>query len=201
MERTQALTRRTREGGDAPAPRLSPEDWITSATEILIDSGVDRIRVDVLAKKIGVSRGSFYWHFQDRNDLLVRVLNAWRIRATEQIIARFNAEHLDPRQAIHALLTLPLRGRAAQRGARIELAIRAWARRDTMAKRAVTDIDAQRTRYITGCLTALGFAPAEARARAFLVYAAMTAEALFQTIGTTEEQDERRALVERLLMP
>lgn len=200
MDRIQAPPRSGHKREEAPASRLTPEDWIAGATEVLIDSGIDRIRVDVLAKKIGVSRGSFYWHFQDRNDLLMRVLNTWRIRATEQIIARFNAEHRDPREAIRALLTLPLRGRTAQRAARIELAIRAWARRDTLAKRAVADIDARRTRFITECFAAMGFTANEARCRAFLVYASMTADALLQPVESVEAQNERRAMVERLLV-
>lgn len=200
MDDTQAVPRGKRGPDESLAGRLTPNDWIASATDVLVDSGIDRIRVDVLAKKMGVSRGSFYWHFQDRNDLLARVLNTWRIRATEQIIARFRAEHRDPRETIRALLNLPLRGRTAQRGARIELAIRAWSRRDATARRAVADIDARRARYIAECFTAMGHAPAAARSRAFLVYAAMTGDALFQFTETADEQIERRTLVENLLL-
>ena len=68
---------------------LTPEGWIAAATDVLIDRGIDALRVDVLAKALDVTRGSFYWHFKDREALLVAVLNAWRDAATEQVIERF----------------------------------------------------------------------------------------------------------------
>ena len=118
--------------GDSRGP-LTPGDWIASATELLIDHGVDAVRVDALARQLGVTRGSFYWHFKDRDDLLRSMLNAWRDAATEQIIKRFDDRHSDPRMLIKELISLPFRGRSARRAASIELAIRGWARRDAMA--------------------------------------------------------------------
>ena len=65
--------------------RLTPEAWIDAATEVLVDQGIDHVRVDVLATQLQVTRGSFYWHFRDREDLLRRVLKAWQERATEAL--------------------------------------------------------------------------------------------------------------------
>lgn len=70
-------------------------------------------------------RGSFYWPFKDREELLRRILEPWQDEANEQIIYRFERRNLAPRERIRALLSLPFRGGAAQKAAPTELAIRA----------------------------------------------------------------------------
>ena len=185
---------------DAARGSLTPEQWVQSATELLVDGGIDHVRVDVVAKRIGVTRGSFYWHFKDRNDLLTHLLDSWRNAATEQIIERFDRKRDQPRELIRELLSLPLRGRAAERAARVELAIRSWARRDPMARHAVDDVDSRRISYIAQCFSALGFDLAEARSRAFLLYAYEVAESLLGNQGTASQKRERGALAERLLL-
>lgn len=179
---------------------LTREDWIAAATAVLVDKGIDALRVDLLAKALKVTRGSFYWHFKDRDELLGSVLRAWRDGATEQVIRRFEGEVADPRSLIGELISLPFRGRAAERAARVELAIRAWARRDALARQAVDEVDARRIAYIAQCFSALGFAIAEARSRAFLLYAYEVAESLLSTQGTAAQKKERSALVQRLVM-
>jgi len=179
---------------------LTPDDWIESATVLLVDQGIDAVRVDVLARILGVTRGSFYWHFKDRDDLLKSVLNAWRDAATEQVTERFEKKNADPRSLIKELISLPFRGRSAERAARIELAIRAWARRDPMARQAVDDADARRISYQAQCFSALGFPIAEARARAFALYAYEVGESLLSNQGSAAQKSERSALVERLLL-
>jgi AcrR family transcriptional regulator len=179
---------------------LTPEVWIDSALQMLVDGGIDLVRVDVVAKKLDVTRGSFYWHFRDRDDLLARMLESWRNAATEQIIERFDRKRGEHRELIKELLSLPFRGRAAHRAARVELAIRDWARRDPMARHAVDDVDSRRVSYIAQCFSALGFDIAEARSRAFLLYAYEVAESLLSSQGTAAQKTERSALVERLLL-
>ena len=197
---TPARARRARANGEPARTSLTPDDWIERATTLLVDHGIDAVRVDVLAKLLGVTRGSFYWHFKDRDDLLKSVLNAWRDAATEQIIERFEKKNADPRSLIKELISLPFRGRSAERAARIELAIRAWARRDPMARQAVDEVDARRISYHAQCFSALGFPIAEARARAFAMYAYEVAESLLSNQGNAAQKIERSALVERLLL-
>ena len=178
--------------------QLTPADWIAAATHVLRDKSIDAVRVDVLAKVLNVTRGSFYWHFKDRNDLLERVLQRWRDAATEQIIQRF--EKTPPEQRIREFLTLPFRGQTAQNSASIELAIRAWARRDALARQAVETIDSHRLAYIAQCFGELGFNPEEAKMRAFLVYGYMVNESLLRTQGNEQERYARRAFVERTVL-
>lgn len=185
----------------APArSQLTPERWIDAATEVLVDQGIDHVRVDVLARTLKVTRGSFYWHFKDREDLLRAVLQAWRAHATEQLTRRLESAHDDPRAQIRDLISLPFRGRAAVRAARIELAIRAWARRDPMARAFVDEADAARVGYHAQVFSALGFPIVEARSRAFLLYSYEVAESLLAAQGSPAQREERARFVERLIL-
>ena len=184
---------------DAVRSALTPERWVEAATEVLVDHGIDSVRVDTLAQQLRVTRGSFYWHFRDREELLRRVLQAWRELATEQLTRRLESARDDPRDQLRDLISLPFRGRSAVRAARIELAIRAWARRDAMARAFVDEADAARIGYIAQVFSSLGFAIAEARSRAFLLYSYELAEALLSAPGSAALRQERALLVERLL--
>ncbi|MBX3635760.1 MAG: TetR/AcrR family transcriptional regulator [Rubrivivax sp.] len=189
-------------GTDTERPRsaLTPERWIEAATEVLVDQGIDSVRVDMLARTLKVTRGSFYWHFKDRGDLLRAVLQAWRTHATEQLTKRLESAHDDPREQVRDLISLPFRGRSAVRAARIELAIRAWARRDAMARAFVDEADASRIGYIAQVFSSLGFGIAEARSRAFVLYSYEVAESLLAAQGSGSQRQERARFVERLLL-
>lgn len=192
--------RRRAAAADGARNALSREQWIEAAMALLVDGGVDLVRVDVLARQLGVTRGSFYWHFKDRGDLLQQVLQAWRDAATVQVTQRFSGRNPDPEALIREILSLPLRGRSAQRAARVELAIRDWARRDEMARQAVDEADASRISYIAQCFSALGFGIAEARHRATLLYAYEVGESLLVRQGTPAQKNERNALAAQLLL-
>jgi AcrR family transcriptional regulator len=189
-------------GGDAAAtrPTLTPESWIEAATEVLVDQGIDHVRVDVLATRLGVTRGSFYWHFRDREELLRRVLRAWQERATEALTQRLvQAGDDSPQQQLRDVISLPHRGRAAARAARIELAIRAWARRDAMARQALDEADASRIAYHTQIFEALGFDPSEARQRAFVLYGLEVAESLLHRQSDAATRRQRQDFVAALM--
>ena len=188
----------------AAAPRaakavLTPEDWVRAATQVLVDHGIDHVRVDVLAGELNVTRGSFYWHFRDREDLLRRVLQAWREVSTVQLTKRLEVARSDPRELLADVITLPFRGSAAVRAARIELAIRAWARRDPMAQQALDEADSSRIGYHEALFRALGFAPDEAAHRAFLLYGYEVAESLMPRQGSAAARDARRRSVLQLV--
>ena len=193
--------RRRKDAANEPVRSvLTPERWIDAATEVLIDHGIDSVRVDVLAQQLQVTRGSFYWHFRDREDLLRRVLQAWREQATVLLTARLESAHPDPREQLRDVISLPIRGRAAQRAARIELAIRAWARRDAMARQAVDEADGSRIAYIAQLFSALGFGVAEARFRAFALYAYVVAESQIAAPIAQLQRAERDRFIERLML-
>ena len=196
-----ARPRRAKAGAvDAARSALTPERWIEAATEVLVNQGIDSVRVDVLAQQLQVTRGSFYWHFRDREELLRRVLQAWREQATVQLTLRLESAHADPREQLRDIISLPVRGRAAQRAARIELAIRAWARRDATARQAVDEADGARLSYIAQVFSSLGFGLAEARFRAFATYAYVVAESQIAAPIAQLQREERDRFIEKLML-
>jgi AcrR family transcriptional regulator len=197
---SDAPPRRRAPPADSPRSSLTREQWIDAAMTLLVDGGVDLVRVDVLARQLGVTRGSFYWHFKDRGDLLSQVLQAWRDAATEAVTLRFDGRHVDPEQLIRNIVTLPLRGRSAVRAARVELAIRDWARRDPMAQEAVDEADSSRIAYLAQCFSALGFGISEARHRATVMYAYQVGESLLARQGTAAQKAARNALAADVLL-
>ena len=180
--------------------QFGPNEWIKAARRVLQTRSIDAVRVEVLAKEMGVTKGSFYWHFKDREDLLQRLLTAWRDEATEQIIFRFESRGLPARELIRDLLSLPFRGAAAKEAADTELAIRAWARRDESARNVLDEVDAKRLAYIGECFQTLGFGAADARSRAFALYSYEISESLLSHQGTPRQKNDRRAFMERLLL-
>jgi AcrR family transcriptional regulator len=181
--------------------RLTPDAWIDAATDVLVDHGIDHVRVDVLATRLGVTRGSFYWHFRDREDLLRRVLKAWQERATDALTRRLEQAHGNsPQQQLRDVISLPHRGRAAGRAARIELAIRAWARRDAMAREVLDEADASRIAYHAQIFEALGYTPEESRLRAFTLYGLEVAESVLHRQGDAAARQDRQAFVEALML-
>jgi AcrR family transcriptional regulator len=182
-----------------PRAGLTPDDWVRAATQVLVDHGIDHVRVDVLAGELNVTRGSFYWHFRDREDLLRRVLQAWREEATVQLSKRLALARSEPRELLADVVTLPFRGRAAVRAARIELAIRAWARRDPMARQALEEADASRIGYHEALFRAVGFSGQEAAHRAFLLYGYEVAESLMAAQGSEAQRQARQRFVLQLV--
>jgi len=179
----------------AERAQLTPEDWVRAAAELLVHRSIDAVRVDVIAKIMNVTRGSFYWHFKDREDLLHRVLLGWQNEQTEQIIARYRKQGIQAETLIRELVELPFHGRAAVKGASVELAIRAWARRDDMARQVVDAVDAKRLAYLKECFVELGFAATDAKSRAFLLYCYMQSESLFRNQGTAQDKQQRQKFV------
>ncbi len=175
---------------DPARTSLTPTDWVQAATAMLVDQGVDAVRVDVLARHLGVTRGSFYWHFKDRDHLLRALLQAWREQTTEILTRSLQGASADAMAQLRDVLSLPHRGRSAQRAARIELAIRAWARRDALARQFVDESDASRIAYIAQIFSSLGFAAGEARHRAVMAYSLDVACSQLTSAGGVWSRDD-----------
>ncbi len=153
------------------SPRLGASDWVRGALDLLAEEGVDGVRIEVLAKRLGVTKGSFYWHFKDRQGLLRAILDDWRRRATLDIINRIESAEEPPQKRLRTLLQLPFRGGRSKRGADVELSIRLWGRTDMDARDTLAEIDKLRLRYISKLFAEAGFSVEEAESRAVLAYA------------------------------
>jgi AcrR family transcriptional regulator len=148
--------------------RLGPQEWIGQALRTLAADGVEAVRIERLATALHVTKGSFYWHFADRGALLAATLEAWKARATADVIAQVEAGGGAPRDRMKTLL-----GIVFGADGRLELQIRAWAANDDLALTAQHEIDGLRTGYVRSLFLELGFDPPEASARAQFAYLAL----------------------------
>jgi AcrR family transcriptional regulator len=144
------------------ADQLSATDWLDRGLEVLAASGFAALKAEPLAKAMGVSRGSFYWHFADIGAFHAAILKRWREVAAEQIIADVEATSDNP---VQLLLRRAFGGRLA-----LENAVRAWAAHDPLARAAVEAIDRRRLGYVENLLRASGLSLEVARARAQILY-------------------------------
>lgn len=156
---------------------MSEKDWVDAATEILIQENVRGIRIDALCKKLGVTKGSFYWHFRSRGELLKSILTDWRRRMTLNIIQNLSNTSGQSKARLHQLIALPRRARSPA-FAQIEQSIRDWGRRVEQANDAVTEVDRIRFEYFYQLFHELGFDENAARVRAYMAYTMMMGDSV-----------------------
>ncbi|MFI1395908.1 TetR/AcrR family transcriptional regulator [Streptomyces sp. NPDC020681] len=146
---------------------LTPQDWSTVALRAMARGGVAAVSVNALAGELGTTRGSFYWHFKDRDALLTAALEIWEQDDTAALISELS-DIADPRERLAALFTTAL-GQENING--LEPAIVAHADHPAVAPvlRRVTE---RRIAYLTDLYTELGLPPATARRQAVTAYAA-----------------------------
>ncbi len=160
---------------------LTPTDWVMAAARRLSAEGVDHIRVEGLARDLKVSKGSFYWHFTNRDALLAALLAMWESEGTEAIIADVDGSAASPKDRINTLIDRTF-GQPQHDG--IELGIRAWAQRDPAARATVERVDARRIGYVNGLLVACGVEPATARTRTEFMYRTLIGEFVLRSHGS-----------------
>lgn len=154
---------------DIGTESIGTEDWIEAGFAELARSGVEGVRVEVLAKNLGVTKGGFYRRFRDRAALLEAMLADWREGRIAAIEKQTSLDGTDARERLKALIAL-YSERMNTEGMGIELAIRQWARSDEMAATAVAGVDAARLKNVGQLYRATGLPTEEADAQAFLFY-------------------------------
>jgi AcrR family transcriptional regulator len=152
--------------------QLSAQDWLDQGLKTLATQGFSALKAEPLAKQMGVSRGSFYWHFADIGAFHAAILKYWREVAAEGIIANVEAA-ADGGNALAVLLRRVFSERLA-----LERAVRSWATFDAAAKAAVQAIDRRRLGYVEGLIRARGVPPEPAQVRAQILYWAFLGYAL-----------------------
>ena len=155
---------------------LDADSWTQAALTILARNGVEAVRVERLAKMLGVTKGSFYWHFKDRPALLDEMLRSWRQRATLGIIDRLEQSNVPPAERLKEMLKMMRNSPRAARGADIEAAIRLWGRSDPRVASVVQEIDRLRLGHLKSLVEAAHGGREDATARAALIYAYFLAE-------------------------
>jgi AcrR family transcriptional regulator len=158
--------------GTGMTDQLSAKDWLDQGLKALAQNGFTALKAEPLAKAMGVSRGSFYWHFADIGAFHAAILKHWREVAAEQIIANVEAAAKD--QDPLALLLRRVFGEKLT----LESAVRTWATVDATARGAVQAIDQRRLGYVESLLKQSGLPAETARARAQILYWAFLGFAL-----------------------
>jgi AcrR family transcriptional regulator len=171
--------------------RLDRKAWLEVAVDELVAGGIGTVSIENLARSLGVTRGSFYHHFRDRDDLLREMLAYWQQRWTVDIRDDIRALGLDPRNTLLGLM----RAIRHRRGAEYDVVFRAWALHDPMAREVVARVDELRLGYIRNLFAGMGFKSVDAENRTrLLLYYEMAEPAMFA--GRSAELEDQ-LLVER----
>jgi AcrR family transcriptional regulator len=149
------------------ATRTPRESWVEAGLEALAAGGPDAVRVEVLAKQLGVSKGGFYGYFADRDALLAAMLDVWERESTDEVLDRVEREGGDPRAKIRRAGMLTFSG---DRLLPIDLAIRDWARRDEAVAERLRRVDNRRMGLLREMIGTFCPDPDEVEARSLLAF-------------------------------
>lgn len=147
-------------------PTLTTADWAEAALQLIAEAGLAGLTVDALAKRLGVTKGSFYWHFRGRADLLANALDRWEQRATTEARTALDAV-TDPRRRLELLLNAasqPPRARSLY-------AALADSGGDPIVTKVLNRVASARITYLESCYRGLGLAAPLARSQAVFAYA------------------------------
>jgi AcrR family transcriptional regulator len=150
----------------ASRQNLTAEAWAEAALETMTAGGLDAVAVEPLARRLSVTKGSFYWHFPNREALIKAALELWEKRETVDVIEGLEAEP-DPYQRI---VNLFKRANSSHRAGRLYLALAA-ATDDVRVNEVVQRVSARRLAYLEKCYRALGMDASEAPLWATFAYA------------------------------
>ena len=141
---TDARPTKTRRRTSKDRPQLTRDDWLDGAAGEVAAGGFGNLRVLTLASKLGVTRGSFYWHFKDHEDLVVSFLNRWRDRRLHEL-QYWKPQGGDVETELRQILELLLTDASRNiRRLQVELAVRDYARRNDYAAGLVNEVDEAR---------------------------------------------------------
>ena len=162
------MTRMATVLADQPRGRLSLDDWLEAARNAFISGGIGSVKVEPLAASLGVTAGSFYWHFENRESLYAKLLNDWE---TVNSAAMVRAAELKPATAeerFNAFLNVWITEQGYSSA--YDAAVRDWARTSDKARRAVHAVDAFRVSLLKRIFQDLGYDADRAEVRARITY-------------------------------
>ena len=141
-------------------PRLTRETWLQQALDILSEDP-EHLRIDELAERLSVSKGSFYWHFENRSDFIRAMAEYWRDELTANVAEGLSIIHASAEDRLYTLMRQILEKKLG----RYDLAIRAWARHEPSILPVIQEVDEIRLRELKNLFLDMGFDEAEARMR------------------------------------
>ena len=148
--------------------RLSREQWLSNALEILSKEGNAKLRIETVTKALGVTKGSFYWHFKDRADFVRRIADYWARYSTEQVIEVINKSQGTASERLFDIMNFLYR----KDHGKYDVSMRAWAAQEPEVARIVKKVDARRFSFVRALFIELGFKgqELEMRTRTFVVF-------------------------------
>jgi AcrR family transcriptional regulator len=154
--------------------RLGRDAWIEGAMDVLAERGLDAISVEGLARRLGVTKGSFYWHFEDRDELLAALFDRWEKVAVDGILVEVGPL-ADARGALTRLIlrAFDIDPPKRRRVLRIEVAMAAAAEAHPLARTAFARVTRRRLQSVIALYGALGLDEKNARDRGLLAYTSL----------------------------
>jgi len=143
-----------------------PNKWLDAAVQTLIEEGIDAVRIDRLATKLGITRGSFYHHYENRDDLLRAVLDHYVQINHQNFVAMLPHLRGTPKEKLWTLWTAT----ASKEFRDYDWAVRMWGMRDPHVAKVLAKIDVKRMDVLMGLFMELGFNQDESWIRAALAY-------------------------------
>jgi AcrR family transcriptional regulator len=150
-----------------PRERLGAGDWLDAARNALISSGIAAVKVEPLAASLGVTAGSFYWHFPNRPALLSRLLDHWQAENSAAMV-RAASDGATAEARFEAFMNVWVTEDGYSPA--FDSAVRDWARTSDEVRRAVQAVDTRRIGLLTRIYADLGFDPDPAEVRARIAY-------------------------------
>jgi AcrR family transcriptional regulator len=143
---------------------VSKAEWLQAALETLAYGSVSGISIQSLAKKLGIARAGFYWHFKDRNDLLTQLLDYWVHEITEIITENLEIGALSPRERLIRAAEMVLQHNLA----RYEMGFQLWAVEDPAVAKKIKQVRSMKLRFVSLALEELQFCGEDVEMRAML---------------------------------
>ena len=156
-------------GNSGSSVRLSRDEWLGRALEILALEGRAKLRIEAICEALGVTKGSFYWHFKDRDDFVQSVVRFWSAQFTDPVVSEIAEMGGTARERLKTLMQVVSEGRLA----RYDVSVRAWAAQDPdLVAAIVKDVDKRRLAFVGSLFAEMGFKGRrrEMRARALAAY-------------------------------
>ena len=173
-------------GKAAKTQRLGTHDWLAEALETLGREGVVGVNVENVARSMGVTKGSFYHHFKNREEFINRLLEYWETELTDKIDAHLSHLHGKPAEQLLALLEFI----AENETNRYDASMRAWALHDERVATVVRRVDQKRLAYVRALFRKMGFPAEQAGIRSRMSY--------YYVVGEHTALAEERTLESRL---
>lgn len=156
------------DASDDNATRGSPELWLQAAREALLEGGVEAVKIQILAKRLKISRASFYWFFHDREELLRVLLGQWREKNTGNIVKRANAYADSMAEGVLNVCDCWFDQELFD--ARFEFAVRSWALQSAEILSEVQEADTRRIAALTALFERFRCESISAAVRARAIY-------------------------------